>query len=150
MKSLSQRAFILLFAPVLSMALVPSTAQAKSSVHIDLPGFHIGFDNSHHGKRRHSKRGHRYYNDGYRGYRSHKRHYKRHHNYRGRYYSNDRYPRSYSYSPYYYDDRYYSRPRSDYYGNVYRRPNCPTAGFSWNYYDDRDCYKHKNHFHCDG
>lgn len=137
MKLTTHRKTIMLFSMLLTIGLAPTTASAsKSAIHFDLPGFSIGY-HSHHS----SYRNKRHYKKHRNRHRFNRRYY-RHHN---RYYYHPHYS-----DPYYYDHRYYYRPRSNYYGNIYRQPVCPIAGFSLTFYDDRDCYKHKDHFHCDG
>lgn len=112
------------------LLLVPGTAAAKGSVHIDIPGLSIGVHDDHY--RHHRKH--------YRGDRHHKkRHYRKRHR------------QSYYYDPYYYDPYYsnqydYRSGRRDYRSRY--APRCPTAGFSEYYLRNRDCYRHKDHFHC--
>ena len=125
-------------------------AQAKGSVHIDLPGFSIGYYDDHYGSSRHYNRKYRhgkYYRDKY------------HH---GKYddrYRYDRTHRSRSYTRshskgYYnkrYDDRYYNQPYSRSYDRSYRQSNviCPQQGYSRYRIERRYCTPHKDHYHCE-
>lgn len=137
------RSALALFGLITTVALVPSTASAKGSVHLDLPGLSIGYHDNHYRHGRYHKRKH---------YR--KRHHRRHH-YRGhrdRHYYNRH--RDYGYRDYgyshrgyrYYDHGYYYKPRKRHYN---RGNYCPTAGYSEYAYDNRNCYRHDGHFHCD-
>ena len=133
MNLFSPRKLIILGAAALAMAAVPGTASAGGSVHIDIPGFSIGYYDDHRYRKRHRKH-----------YRKHYRHHKRSHRY---------YRDHYDYRPYgsynYYGGGYRSR---DYYRPRYRDNRydyCPTPGFSLRFYRNRGCYSHGNHYHCD-
>lgn len=130
------RRVLALLAMTISIAAVPSTASARGSVHVDIPGFSIGFhDHDRHYRKRHKR---------------YKRHYRKHHrnHHRGyRYRSYDYYPRrSYRYNDYYDDYRGRSNRRG--YRDDYEY--CPTPGYSSRYYRNRGCYSHGDHYHCDG
>ncbi|MBT8115839.1 MAG: hypothetical protein KJP04_10670 [Arenicella sp.] len=119
-----------------SMALIPTTASARGSVHIDVPGFSIGFHDRHYYGKHHRYRDRHHWR--------HKRHFKRH-------YRRDHYwrPRHRGYGSGYYDRGYRNygyAPRSRYYGGTL----CPTPGYSPYWYGGGNCYAHKGHFHCDG
>lgn len=124
------------FCAVMIVALTPSTAQARGSVHIDIPGISIGVHDDHryrHKRKYRQRRDH--YNSRYRDRRDNyyrERRKSRRDNRRNRY-SND----------YYYGggNNYYERPR--------RTQVCPTYGYSRYYVRDRGCYRHKGHYHCD-
>ena len=135
MTFISFRNTIAAFGLLTVIALVPTTASARSSVHVDIPGFSIGFhDRNRYGwrqNRRHSNRHSR---------RNHSYDYG-HRNYGSGYY--DRSYRGYGYAPRSYRG-YGNAPRSGYYG----RDVCPIAGYSPYGYRDRGCYAHKDHFHC--
>lgn len=144
---------------------LPSTAAARSSVHIDLPHFSVGFHDNNHGKKYRKSHGNRHYNNNSYGSRHSNRHYKkRHHNnnYYGGSYNSGSYNNHYNgHSSYGYKNRYY-KPRNNYYNRSYNRSYsrndnrnygggyCPTPGYSSNYYRDSGCYSHGDHYHCDG
>ncbi|RBP53459.1 hypothetical protein [Arenicella xantha] len=118
---------------ILLVGLTPTTAMAKGSLHLDLPGISIGVHDDHR------KRQHRQH---YREKRYQNRHYDRHQSrkYDRRSYRHDSYRNDYS-RQYYYggrDNQYRSRSSA----------RCPSPGFSEYYYRNRDCYRHKDHFHC--
>ena len=138
MTFLNIRSALVLFGLATSMAIVPTTASAKGSVHIDIPGISIGYYDNHYRK---SYRQKRHYNN----HRRHNRYYnKRYYNdsYRGNGYSK----RNYRSNDRGYDRSYNDRPRS----RSYNRGNyCPIAGYSVNAYRDQSCYSHGDHYHCD-
>ena len=118
------------------MALVPTTASAKGSVHIDIPGISIGYHDNYY---RNSYRHKRHYN-------KHRRHYKKHRYYNKRYYDHGYSSRSYRNYDRSYDRGYQYRSRTRY----YERDNyCPDPGYSSRAYRDRSCYSHGDHYHCD-
>lgn len=65
--------------------------------------------------------------------------------YRDRYYDDYDYYRSRDYR---YRNRYYNNYYG--YGDRYRDRGriCPTYGYSRYWYSDRECYRHKDHYHC--
>ena len=132
MKLFSIRKLLVLGAAATTLVVASGTASAGGRVHIDIPGFSIGYYDDHHYRKK---------------YRKHRRHYKRHHKRHHRYYDD-----YYYYEPrrYYYYDGYRSRDRyrsRDSYRNDY--DYCPTPGFSLRYYRNRGCYSHGDHYHCD-
>ena len=124
------------------LAVTPTTALAKGSVHIDVPGFSIGvhddyyYRNRSYSRKSNSRRYNNYYNDN----RYERRRYRQS---RNRYYNNRRYNDNY-----YSGGRQYDRRYDRGYDNGYRAEVCPIDGYSR--YDDRNrnCYEHKGHFHC--
>lgn len=142
MKLLNTHAFVL-FGVVLLVAAVPNSAHARSSVHIDVPGFSIGwYDQDRHYRKRHHRpsRHHydRYYDNYYYDEYRPRRHHRKHKRYHKKYYNNHYYHDNRSYYP---RDRYYDRPRVV--------EICPTAGYSRYRDRNRSCYQHKDHYHCD-
>ncbi|NND81235.1 MAG: hypothetical protein HKN50_02270 [Gammaproteobacteria bacterium] len=129
MTFLNIRHAFLLFGLTTMVALVPATASAKGSVHIDVPGFSIGFHDSHYSHGRH--------------YNKHRRHYNKHrrHHYKHRYWHkrHDYYRHDYGYRDRPYRHRY----------DTYRYDRCPDPGYSRYNYRNRDCYRHKGHYHCE-
>jgi len=134
MNLVSFKKLVTMLTAVLTLSVVPTSASAGGSVHINVPGFSIGYHGDYYGRKHYrknynrAKRSHRYYRNQYRD--------RDYYNYRPR--------RSYNY---YYDgyrsrDRYRSRYRNDY-------DYCPTPGFSVRYYRNRGCYSHGDHYHCD-
>jgi len=126
-------------------AVTPTTAFASGSVHINVPGFSIGFHDVHHSHKRYRKHYRGYYNDDYRyerrKYRKKRnRYYKKRRYYDNYYSSGRRYDRGY--------DRKYNRRYERRYNDGYRAEACPIDGYSR--YDDRgqNCYEHKDHYHC--
>lgn len=146
MKLFSINKLLVLSGIALSVAVAPTTASARGSVHIDVPGFSIGF----HDDNRHYRKRHKRY---------HKRHHSKHYSGRSnRYYDGYGYQsRGYRYGSDSYRNRSYRNSykngyRSGYknsYRNDYRGDYCPTPGYSPRYYDDRGCYAHGDHYHCD-
>ena len=105
MKFLSLRKALVPFGILTCVALAPTSASAKGSVHINVPGISIGFYDGHH----------RHYKKKYR----HRHRYRHHHN---NYYYYDYRP-SYGYGYRLYDRGY------RYYRPSYRRPYCPIRGY---------------------
>lgn len=130
---------------VLGMGLATPEAKA-GGIFLDGPHLSISIGDRHKKKRRWR---HRHSNRCDHGYRGRYRNYDRWNDrYWGNNYYNDYRPRDYRYrNNSYYGNGY--RYRDNYYGDR-RRGNriCPTYGFSWTWYSDRDCYRHKDHFHC--
>ena len=141
MTFLNIRSALVFFGLATSMALVPTTASAKGSVHIDIPGISIGYSDNHYGKNYRQKR----------HYNNHRRHNRKHNYYNKRHYNQ-------SYSGYGYSDRSYRNNDRGYsdrrYNNqsrtrYYERDNyCPDPGYSTRAYRDQSCYSHGDHYHC--
>lgn len=142
------RSALVFFGLAISAALVPPTASAKGSIHLDIPGISIGYHTNH-------------YRNGYRQ----KRHYNNHHRYNPRYnYYNKRYyNRNYRNQDYGYSGRNYRNNDRSYYGRGYndhrysnrsrnrnyqRNDYCPDPGYSEYAYRDQSCYSHGDHYHC--
>jgi len=128
------------FSLITVIAMTPTSAFARGSIHIDVPGFSIGV----HNDRGYRSRGHRHsrkYNRRY--YNSNRRYKKRYYNsrrYNNRRYNNRRY-----------NDNYYSGGRGynrGYYNDSYRAEVCPIDGYSRYYDRNQNCYEHKGHYHC--
>jgi len=153
MKNLNLRAFfntrkfLAVMAIVTTVAVIPNTASARSSIHIDLPSISLSLHDRH--GYRNNRRGirHNFHNNyhSYRNSRQYKRNNYRSHrgNYRNHYTNNNYYTNGYSYRGFGF------QPRSQYNQPSYRGPICPTPGFSTGYDENRGCYAHKDHFHCD-
>lgn len=134
--------FIAAFGLITVLAVAPTSAFARGSVHIDVPGFSIGIHDDHgykHRKRHHRKYRKRYSNDRYYDDRRYRKRY-----YNNRRYNERRYKRRYN------DNYYYSGRRNNrgYYNDRYRAEVCPTDGYSRYYDRNRNCYEHKGHYHC--
>lgn len=130
------RKILALSAMAFSVAVVPTTASAAPSIHLDLPGLSIGLHDHHnrHYRKRYKRHHKRYYKDRYRHYDNH-------------------YPRR-SYRYYDYGNRYYDGGRSNrsprrYYDRHDRYDRCPTPGYSSYYYRNGGCYSHGDHYHCE-
>ncbi len=133
MNFFSIRKLLAMSAMALTVAAVPGTASAGGSIHLDIPGFSIGFHDDHRYRKRH-----RHYKS-HKRYKRYKRHYRNHDSY-------DYYPRrSYRYYDGYRSNRYDRRR----YRDRDRYESCPTPGYSSRYYRDRGCYSHGDHYHCD-
>jgi hypothetical protein len=129
------------------IAVTPTSAFAKGSVHFDLPGLSIGVHDDHRSNSRHRKHynnNHRSrYNDHYdnRRYerRQHRRDHKRHskgQRYNDNYYSSGRH-----------DNRRYERRNDSYRSDSYRVEVCPIDGYSRYFQQGRRGYQHKDHYH---
>lgn len=124
-------------------ALLTAPIASAGSVHLNLPGISIGVHD-----------GHRYKDNRYRSHRSNdrryykKRKYQRHYDNNDYYYDrssrNSKYDRRYNNNNYYGGNSNYDR--RDYRSN--RSQVCPTRGYTPRYDRNRNCYKHKGHFHC--
>tara|TARA_B110000285_G_scaffold229079_1_gene293185 strand:+ start:474 stop:947 length:474 start_codon:yes stop_codon:yes gene_type:complete len=137
----------------ITITALPSTAAARSSVHIDLPHFSVGLNDNHHGKGYRNSHRNRHYNKKWHGSRHSNRHYKkRHHNnsYYGDSYNSGSYNNYYNGHSSYGNTRRYYKPRNYRYNRNYGGEYCPTPGYSSDYYEDRSCYSHGDHYHCDG
>ena len=146
MTFLNFRSTLAVFGLISTIALVTNTASARGSVHVDLPGLSIGYQDNHYRPGRAHKRAHK------RAYK--RRHHRSHrgHNYRGYYNRHN----DYNYRDYgrsqngygYYDQGYRSYDYKSR-GRNYNRGNyCPTAGYSEYGYRNRNCSRHEDHFHC--
>ena len=132
--------FIAAFGLIAVLAITPTSAFARGSVQIHIPGISIGVYDDHgykHRKRSYKKRySKKRYNNNYNNRR-----------YNNNYYNNRRYNNNNSY----YNDRRYNNSyngRNNYYNDGYRSQRCPADGYS-SYYDrNRNCYEHNGHFHC--
>lgn len=123
MKHFTIRKILLVLGIATSVAVVPTTASAKASVHISLPGISIGLGDRHYQSR--------YYNNRYRSY---------------------QYVPSYRYVPrttYRYQNQYYNSPSRRIYTPSYQSAACPEPGYSPNYYAGHGCRQHLDHYHCD-
>ncbi|MFT5574115.1 MAG: hypothetical protein ACI9FR_003052 [Cryomorphaceae bacterium] len=144
---------------VFLVAAVPSNSHAKGSVHLDVPGFSIGwhdnnrnyrnnhyksgrrhynhnsYDRKHYDRKRYDRRYNDYYRDDYRN--------RKHHNRNNNHYDNNRY----------YDDYYSGGQRNNSRNSYYDRPNvvaiCPIGGYARYRDRNRSCYQHKGHYHCE-
>ena len=126
-----------LFAMILAMASVPTVASA-GSLHIDVPHIGISLHNSHGHQRRYNRHNRRHYNSS------------NYYNSSPRYY-NRGYNSGYSsgYNNYNRPSRY-NQGYNDGYSDSYNGSNyCPTPGYSSRYYNNRGCYSHGNHYHCE-
>lgn len=134
-----------------SLATLPSAHASK--LYIETPNFSFGIkDHDRHYDRRH-RNDNRYNN--YRANRKHDRHHRRHNKPRygyDYYYGSPRYayPRKHprANSRQYYSYRTPYRDQYRYSSRTYRNSICPTAGYSPYYYQDSNCSRHKDHFHC--
>ena len=141
MNFLINRKTLALATMILVISAVPNSASARTSIHVDLPHFSIGFQDNHRGKR----------------YRKHQRHHRQHDRYSDRRYDRQYDRRSDRRSDRHYDRRSndyysgygYSAPRSRHYTPRYDNDYCPTPGYSSRYYRNQGCYAHGDHYHCD-
>jgi hypothetical protein len=148
MNIINTRKILALMAMVIATTAVPTSASARASVHLDLPGISIGLHDRHYGH--YDRHYDRHYKQKRKHYRKHKR-YKRHYN---RHHSDGYYPRR-SYRSYDSYDGYRSngyrndRHRNDGYSRGgYQDNYCPTPGYSSRYHRNRGCYSHGDHYHC--
>ena len=152
MKQSTLRKSAILFGLLLTVSIAPSSASARSSVHIDLPHFSIGYSGNHHGNNHRSRK---YDNRRHHNSRGYDRHYRGKHHYRSNRYSNHKGYRNYQPSTRYYDNNSYDRGYSSGYSSRnsrrdYSASYCPTDTYSSNYYRNRECYQHADHYHCEG
>lgn len=128
-------------------------ASASGSLHLNLPGLSIGVHDDH-GHKKHRKRyRNRHHNDHYYSNRHERRNSQRYYNQRrsnhydynnrrsNRYYNNRRSNNNYYYGGRRNNDR-------GYYNDSRRVEACPTIGYTPRYDRNRNCYRHKGHFHC--
>lgn len=161
-----KRRFVALLATLSTVALValPTTATARGSVHVDIPGLSIGIHDDRYKKKRHRRvyknrhRNNHYNNDHYYDdHRYHKKKYRKKHYHKKRYYNDGYYKKKYHkkrgrYNNHHngydnsYDNDYYYGGRSNRYDR--RTEICPINGYSPYYNDNLNCYRHKGHFHC--
>ena len=123
---------------VFLVAAVPSNAHAQGSVHLNVPGFSIGWhDNNSNYRNKHYKSNRRHYD---------RRHYDRPRKYHSR--NNNHYDNSR-----YYDDYYSGGQRNNSRDRYNDRPNvvavCPIVGYARYRDRNRSCYQHKGHYHCE-
>jgi len=133
-----------IFALMLGVVITPNTVHA-GDIHIKKSGFSVSYSDRHYYKKRHRNK---HYNNYY---------YNKKNNYYNNRYYNKRNSKRYYYNKGY-DEGYYDgsssyKSRKQYYRNQkYRNKRlsyCPTAGYSRYAYRNRECYRHKDHFHCD-
>lgn len=128
-----------------ALTLAPTSAFAKGSVHVDIPGLSIGVHDNHRSYTRHRNEK-RHYREGRDHYYSDRR-YKRDRQYYNNRHYNDRRSQSkrrYNDNNYYSGSRYNNRYRND----GYRVEVCPIDGYSRYYDRSSNCYEHKGHYHC--
>jgi hypothetical protein len=129
------------------IAVTPTSAFAKGSVHFDLPGLSIGVHDDHRSNRRHRKHynnNHRSrYNDHYDNRRYERRHHRREHK---RHYNKRHYNDNYN-SRGRHDSQRYDRRNNSHRSDSYRVEVCPIDGYSRYFQQGRRGYQHKDHYH---
>jgi hypothetical protein len=129
------------------IAVTPTSAFAKGSVHFDLPGLSIGVHDDHRSNSRHRKHynnNHRSrYNDHYDNRRYERRHHRREHK---RHYNKRHYNDNYN-SRGRHDSQRYDRRNNSHRSDSYRVEVCPIDGYSRYFQQGRRGYQHKDHYH---
>ena len=132
---------------LLGAATLPGAAQAADHVYIDSPIISVGFNSRGSSKFRSNRSYNRSYNRG--SNRSFNRGFNNRRFNNNRFNSNRRF-----YNNRYYNGRsnYNSYSKGYYYGNRNVRSNsyyCPVAGYSQYRVENKGCYQHDDHFHCE-
>jgi hypothetical protein len=142
------------------IVVTPTSAFARGSVHLDLPGLSIGVHDDHRSNRGHRKHHRKHYNnhrsrhnDYYdnRRYDNHRYERRDHRRSHKRHYKNRRYNDNY-YSSGRYNNQRYDRRDNNYRNDRYRNDRlrveiCPIDGYSRYYQQGRNGYQHKDHYH---
>ncbi|MFQ3245557.1 MAG: hypothetical protein ACJAYF_000222 [Arenicella sp.] len=128
------------------IVVTPTSAFARGSVHLDIPGLSIGVHDDYRSDRRHRKHQRKHHRKHYNTHRSrHNDHYDKRH-YKNRRH-NDNYYSSGRYNNQRYDRRDNNYRNDQYYNDRRRVEICPIDGYSRYYQQGRNGYQHKDHYH---